>query len=259
MKLFFLMTLVSLLLPVWAQSGDYPGRATYPKVKIYETSQLNTAFNNVIVVDVRSSFEFNTLHINNALNIPLNNRGFVKKVKKLQNEGKHIVFYCNGHSCYKSYKAATKARKAKIPNIYAYDSGIFDWANAHPEKATLLGNTPVDTSRLLGKKDLKKYMLDPVNFSSKISENSVILDIRESVQRGLIELFPYRQENISMDEPKKLNAFLSGVKISGKTLLVYDEAGKQVRWLQYYLEDKEIPEYYFMNGGVKKFFKSLTN
>ena len=259
MKLLFLITLISLLLPVWAQSSEYPGRTTYPKVEVYETSQLNTSFNDVIVVDVRSSFEFNTLHINNAINIPLNSRKFVKRVKQLQSGGKQIIFYCNGHSCYKSYKAATKARKARIPNVFAYDSGIFDWANAHPEKATLLGKTPVNTNRLLGKQDLKKYMLDPVDFSAKIDDQSIILDIRDSVQRGLLELFPYRQKNIPMENLKELNDFLNAVKKSGKTLLVYDEAGKQVRWLQYYLENKGISEYFFMAGGVKKFFTTLKN
>lgn len=257
MKFFFIVTLLSLLLPVWAQSSDYPGRATYPKLNIYETSQLNEAFNEVIIVDVRSSFEFNTLHINNAVNIPLNSKTFVTQVKQLQTENQHIVFYCNGHSCYKSYKATDKARKAKIPNVFAYDSGIFDWANAHPEKASLLGTTPVDRNRLLTKKDLKKYMLEPEKFSSEINDQAIILDIRESSQRGLIELFPYRQENIDMDEQKKLNKFLTRVKNSGKTLLVYDEAGKQVRWLQYYLQQKGISKYFFMQGGVKNYFKSL--
>ncbi|MBT3205326.1 MAG: rhodanese-like domain-containing protein [Gammaproteobacteria bacterium] len=259
MKFLFIFSLISLLLPVWAQSGDYPGRATYPKVQVYETSQLNREFDNVIVVDVRSAFEFNTLHINNAINIPLNSKKFTAQVSALQNDGKPVIFYCNGHSCYKSYKAAKKARRAKITNIFAYDSGIFDWAKAHPEKAVLLGSTPVDTSRLLSKDDLKKYLLKPEEFTANIDDNTVILDIREPSQRGLIELFPYRQDNISMDEQKKLSKFLKGVKKSGKSLLVYDEAGKQVRWLQYYLEDNGIADYFFMAGGVKQFFKSLTN
>lgn len=84
--------------------------------------------------------------------------------------------------------------------------------------------------------------------------------MREPSQRGLIELFPYPQINISMDENKKLDLFLATYKASEKpekTLLVYDEAGKQVRWMQYYLKDKGISNYYFMEGGVKNFFKAL--
>lgn len=257
MKLFLLILLSSLFLPVLAQSDSYPGRSTYVTVNIYETSQLNESFDEVNVVDVRSHFEFDTLHINNAVNIPLLSRKFIKEVAELHKQGKPIIFYCNGHTCYKAYKAAQKAEKFKITNTYAYDAGIFDWAKAHPEKATLLGKTPLDTSRLLGKEDLAKYLLEPAEFAAKINDKAVILDIREPAQRGLIELYPYNQQNITMDDKDKLNKFLAEIKKSGKTLLVYDEAGRQVRWLQYHLEDKGISDYYFMAGGVKNFFKSL--
>ncbi|MBC8210725.1 MAG: rhodanese-like domain-containing protein [Gammaproteobacteria bacterium] len=237
--------------------NEFPGRATYPKVQVMDTEQLNSQFDEVIIVDVRSAFEFDTLHINKALNIPLNSKKFVSDMEPLLGENKPIVFYCNGHSCYKSYKAANKIRKANSSNVYAYDAGIFDWAKAHPEKATLVGKTPVDRKRLISKEDFQKRLLSPANFTAKIEDKTLILDIREPAQRGLFELFPYRQENIHMDEKTKLNQFLSTVKKQDKALLVYDEAGKQVTWLQYYLEDKEISNYYFMDGGAKGFFKVL--
>jgi len=256
-----MLLLLCFWLPIqgWAQSDEYPGRTTYPKVNVYETEQLDKNFNEVVIVDVRSKYEFETLHVNNAINIPLNSKNFAKQVAALQQEGKTVVFYCNGHTCFKSYKAVTKAQKAGLKNILAYDSGIFDWARAHPEKATMLGKTPVDPERLISKSELKKFMLEPGEFSKKITSNAVILDIREPAQRGLIELFPYRQENISMDNKTKLNRLLNKIKQSGQTLLIYDEAGKQVRWLQYYLEDKGIKNYYFMAGGVKKFFKRQSS
>ena len=47
------------------------------------------------------------------------------------------------------------------------------------------------------------------------------------------------------------------MKKSGQPLLVYDESGKQVRWLQYHLDEKGIKNYNFMKGGVKQYFKSL--
>lgn len=261
MKQFIFLCLTGLLFPALtlAQSDEYPGRKTYPTVKVYETEQLNDMFEQVMVVDVRSKYEYETLHINNAINVPLNDSGFTKKIEALQAGPKPIVFYCNGHSCYKSYKACMKAQKAGINNIFAYDSGIFDWAKAYPGKATLLGKSPVDTSRLITKAELQKNLLEPKQFSSQINDQTVILDIREPRQRGLVELFPYRQENISMDDKKKLNRFLNKIKNSGKTLLVYDEAGKQVRWFQYYLVEKGIKDYYFMSGGVKQFFKDLKS
>jgi len=257
MKLLLVFSLISMLLPSLVMADDYPGRAIYPKVKIYETEQLNQSFENVIIVDVRSTLEFKTLHINNAVNIPLNSRNFVSRIRDLRKKDKNIIFYCNGHSCYKSYKAANKARRARVSNVFSYDSGVFDWTRAHPDKATLLGNTPVNTENLISKEQFKKASLDPQQFSAKITDNTIILDIREPAQRGLLELFPYRQVNIPMGETAKLSKFFDRVKKSAKTLLVYDEAGKQVRWLQYYLQDSGINNYYFMKGGVKNFFTSL--
>lgn len=242
-----------------ASNDSYPGRTVYPKVEIYQTGKLNQSYNDVIIVDVRSKFEYETLHINSAVNIPLNSRDFVKQVSALVAQAKPIIFYCNGHRCYHSYKAVMKARKAGIKNIFSYDSGIFDWAKAHPDKATLLGTTPLDPKLLISKSNLKKHMLSPIEFASKAASNAVILDIREPVQRGLLELFPYRQENISLSQKGKLVQFLEGLKEANKTLLVYDEGGTQVRWLQYYLKDEGVSDYYFMQGGVKKYFKSVIN
>ena len=34
--------------------------------------------------------------------------------------------------------------------------------------------------------------------------------------------------------------------------------GKQVRWLQYYLEQQNAGEYYFMEGGAAAFYKIPT-
>jgi rhodanese-related sulfurtransferase len=257
-KLLALLTLcIFLPLNVLAQNEGFPGRDMYPNVNFYETEQLNNNLDKVIIVDARSSYEYETLHINGAINIPLVSKDFVKNVRGLPTAGKDIVFYCNGHTCYKSYKAVLKARNAGVKNVYTYDAGIFDWANAHPDKSTLLGVTPINPSQLITKDKFKKHLLDPSDFSAKISDDTVILDIREAGQRGLLELYPYRQENIAMGQKEKLDSFLSKIKAQGKTLLAYDEAGKQVAWFQYSLEAKGITKYYFMKGGAKQFFKDI--
>jgi len=261
MKTIIFLCFAAFLTPTMAlaQTDDYPGRATYPSIMVLESEQLNAQFNDVIIVDVRSKYEYDTLHINNAVNIPLNNVGFTRELEALQAGSRAIVFYCNGHSCYKSYKACNSATSAGISNVYAYDSGVFDWARAYPDRATLLGKTPVNTARLISKQALEKKLLKPAEFSARISDKTVILDIRDARQRGLVELFPYRQQNISLDKNKEMERFLNRIKRSGKTLLVYDEAGKQVGWVQYYLVEKGIRNYYFMRGGVKQFFRDLKS
>lgn len=257
-NLLALLTLfIFLPLNALAQNEDYPGRSMYPNVDFYETEQLNNNLDKVIIVDARSSYEYETLHINGAVNIPLVGKNFVEKVKALPAAGKDIVFYCNGHTCYKSYKSVIKARNAGVKNVYTYDAGIFDWAKAHPEKSTLLGVTPINPKQLISKDTFKAHLLHPDKFGDAINDNVVILDIREPGQRGLIELYPYRQENISMAQKEKLASLLKKIREQGKTLLVYDEAGKQVAWLQYSLEAQGVSKYYFMKGGAKQFFKEI--
>ena len=258
-KSIIFLLLITLIHPILAQaqSEDYPGRSVYRYVPIWDTEKLNQQFDNVTIIDVRSHYEFDTLHINGAVNIPLNLQDFAAQVSSIKDPLKPIIFYCNGHTCYKSYKAQVKAEKAGITNTFSYDSGVFDWVVAFPDKATLLGSSPVDTTKLIAKSKLKEHSLEPKAFNDIITKNTVILDIREASQRGLIELFPYRQENIDMDDKKAMNKFLDKIRKSGQPLLVYDESGKQVRWLQYRLVDKGIKNYKFMKGGLKQYFKSL--
>lgn len=257
-KLLAILSLLILLpLNVYSQDQNFPGRATYPNVNVYELSQLKDNLDKVIVIDARSSYEYETLHINGALNVPLVSKTFSGRIKELAKENKDLVFYCNGHTCYKSYKAVLKARNAGVERGFSFDAGIFDWANAYPEKSTLLGQTPIDPASLISKDNFKKHLLDPKQFGEAINDDVVILDIREPAQRGLIELYPYRQENISMSQKDKMAKLLGKIKETGKTLLAYDEAGKQVAWLQYTLEAHKLPKYYFMKGGAKQFFKDI--
>ena len=51
-----------------------------------------------------------------------------------------------------------------------------------------------------------------------------------------------------------LKKYVEQARQEGKTLLIYDEAGQQVRWLQYYLESEKVAAYYFMAGGAKGYF-----
>jgi rhodanese-related sulfurtransferase len=244
-----------LLFPLLTQAQEFPGRSVYPKLPVIETDELARDFDRYDIVDVRSNYEYETLHIDGATNIPLNQPGFARKLRKQAENGKPIVFYCNGHSCYKSYKATRKALRAGLDQVFAYDAGVFDWARTNPDRAVLLGRKPLDPARLISKEQLQQHLLSPEEFAQRARKDVEILDVRDATQRGLIEIFPFRQTNIALDETGKLNQFLQQVKESGKPLLVYDAAGKQVRWLQYRLEQAGIQDYWFMEGGMKNWFR----
>jgi len=271
----FVISLCMLLLPVQAASSDnkhvdktvsktsmydeFPGRKKYAEIAYMTVEQLHEEFDQVITVDARTPLEFETIHITSALNIPLNlaDEKFNTRIKavRAENPGKKIVFYCNGHTCMKSYKAAKRAiEEAGISNVYAYDAGIFTWANTHPEKAALLGKTPVDTELLLSKSKLKQHTLPALDFINKAGDDVIILDVRDRHKRDGFSIFSGFEELVPMENKKALSRFIKQAKAENKKLFIYDEVGKQVRWVQYHLEEQGAGPYYFMEGGALAFF-----
>jgi rhodanese-related sulfurtransferase len=240
---------------------EFPGRNLYPEVKTLELQALKKRLNDVVVVDVRSAYEFQTLRITNAINIPVAGEYFVDEVAKLRSTTKKdIVFYCNGKTCMKSYKAAQSCLSANIKGIFAYDAGIMDWAKTYPQHAMLLNKTLNDPALLINKTQFKKHLLEPNDFADKVATGkTIVLDVRDRFQRDALALFPGRERRAYLDQSEKLDRHIKRAKQQGRALLIYDAAGKQVRWLQYYLEYKNVRDYYFMNGGARAFYKQITD
>ncbi len=242
------------------KSDDFPGRKTYAHVPYITIGQLYAEYDNTIIIDARSAFEYETLRILSAVSIPLSlrNSEFTKKLQLLRNDNpeKKIVFYCNGHTCMKSYKATHRAKvDAKVDNVYAFDAGIFDWATAHPDKATLLEETPVDINKLISKSKYKEHMLPALDFINQADDDTIILDVRSRHQREGIYIFSGYENIVALEDKILLNKHIEQAKKENKKLFIYDAVGKQVRWLQYYLEQQNAGPYYFMKGGIQAFFE----
>ena len=253
--------LIALVSSAAADEG-FPGRAKFPKVAIYEIGQLRDDLSKVVVVDTRSELEYDTLRIKGALNLPVASEQFEAELAKLRaTTDKPIVFYCNGRTCFKSYIAAKKAREANINNTYAFDAGIFEWAKAYPQEAALLGKSPVNLADIIPSKNFKARLLDPDSFSDKATHQSraaIVLDIRDKYQRSGVGFYPGKERWVSLDQKDKLAKFIKKAKEQNKTLLIYDEVGKQVRWLQYALEKEGVKDYYFMDNGASGYYQSLA-
>jgi len=250
---------------LWA-SVEFPGRDRYPGVKYIEIEDLYNQRNNVVIIDARSHYEYETLRIKNAKFVPvtLTPSKFEVAIRKIVNDspGKKLVFYCNGHTCMKSYKAAARATTyLKLDNIYSFDAGIFDWARKYPREAFLLGKELDDVSKLKSKAEFKKHLMPAEKFIKTADDTVMVLDIRDRLERDGFYIFSGYEESISLSDKdrKKLDDFMKNVLKSHKTLYVYDMVGKQVRWFQYYIESKGIKNYYFMEGGGEAFFKIPLN
>lgn len=244
-----------------AKEVGFPGRAEFPEVPVMQMKDLQAQFNDVVIVDTRSSYEYETLRIKGALHISVAADDFVSKVKKLRkNTTAPIVFYCNGRTCYKSYKAVTRAQKENINNIFAYDAGMFEWAKANPKKSVLRNISPINPNEIISKDLYKKRLLNVDDFIDRIydkTKSSQVLDIRDMYQRAGVSFFPGKERWASLDQNKRLQRYLKRAQKQNKTVLVYDQVGKQAYWFQYALEEAGIKDYYFMKGGARSYLKTM--
>ena len=60
-QLLILTILAMLSINVYAKANDFPGRAKYPELPYIELNDLYDKRNNVVIVDARSTLEFETL------------------------------------------------------------------------------------------------------------------------------------------------------------------------------------------------------
>jgi rhodanese-related sulfurtransferase len=158
----------------------------------------------------------------------------------------------------KSYKAALKCAVNKIDNVHSFDAGIMDWARAYPQHAELLGRSPVDPNKLISKDEFSRHLLTPDKYGERVATTSaIVLDVRDRFQREALSLFVGRERRAYLDDKKRLDRYIEKAKRENKTLLVHDAAGKQVRWLQYYLKDKGVRDYYFMDGGTAAYYEQM--
>lgn len=147
----------------------------------------------------------------------------------------------------KSFKAAKKSR---LSNVFVFDAGVFEWATEHPDESVLLGQSPMNPADLISNKKLKEHFIPLSQFELLISD-SVLIDVRHLKERRGNGLFLLADKSAPLDNARKLERYLDKAIDQQKVLLAYDDAGKEVRWLQYYLEKKGITDYYFMEGGAK--------
>jgi rhodanese-related sulfurtransferase len=251
----FVLMLASLFVATSSQaiSGPFPHREKFKDVPVIESRDLMNKLSTVNVVDVRSKYEYKTLHIKGAVNIPLSKPDFAAEVGKLiRSNNKPVVFYCNGGTCKKSYKAV---QKGGVRGTTAYDAGIYAWAQAFPEYSVLLGKNPMNANEFIDNKTYKARIIEAKRFEKLMGPNAMVLDIRDRIQRDL-QLFPFNEHRAELDDVASIRNYVQMAKRSRKTLLIYDKVGKQVRWFQYYLEKEGVRNYYFMKGGSEGYYEA---
>ncbi|MCX4025856.1 rhodanese-like domain-containing protein [Endozoicomonas sp. SM1973] len=231
---------------------SFPHRSSYPDVKTIELDELYHKKKQCLVIDVRSKVEYDVIHISDSINISLSKINFstlVENAQKKQNKA-CIVFYCNGHTCKKSYKAAQKMSHSKLYNLVrSFDAGIFSWANKYNNQTILLGKVLTDKSKLINKQEYEQYSITKAEINDKFNT----IDIRDHFQR--------KEEKIHLKAVKRIpltriRPLLKRHLIKDENLLFIDKVGKQNRWLHYYLKEYGYKNYVFLKGGSTTFNKN---
>jgi rhodanese-related sulfurtransferase len=238
---------------------ELPFRKDYPDVKVVELEDLKVGYDNgkFIVVDVRSNLEYNVIRVKNSYHVDLAKTAFVENLQALavQHPNKNIAVYCNGGTCLKSYKAAMDASESGADNVFAFDAGIPAWANAYPSETLLLGKEVSDPKKqLIPKSELKKFTLDYELFKQKATViNAVVIDARDPMQR--MQKLPGFEKALPIPLDKLIKNVINKGNLKDKQLMIFDQVGKQVQWLMYYLVDQGYSNFFFLEGGATSVLK----
>ena len=234
-----------------AFAEDFPYRKDFPGVS-YISSQDLKAKNDkkeTIIIDVRSKIEYDVMHIDKCLHISMAQATFVDEVGKLikDNPKKTIVFYCNGTTCLKSYESVQKMTEAGYKNTVAYDGGIPEWSKLYPAETIVFGKVLTDPGKqLISDSDFKKRLIDFETFKAKAANpKAIVVDIRDFIQNS--GKLPGLENARTIPLDKFIPNFVAKKLEQDKTLLIFDQVGKQVKWLMYYLRDNGYENYYFLD------------
>ncbi|MBU0729962.1 MAG: hypothetical protein KKE17_13330 [Proteobacteria bacterium] len=238
---------------------EFPFRVKYRDLSPIETEELALIYNDAIIVDSRDAREYKVIHMNGAGNIPVD-RLREKDLLALREKKSStpLVFYSNDTTCSNSYKAGARATEWGFANVRIYDAGIFYWVQNHPGKTDFFGRPmtreTLKTS-LISKEDFNRKQLATEHFIDKANSGKyTIIDLREPNERSESPIrFPKMKQLtvdllISLIEKQSIAVPRSGI-------LILDNVGKQVEWVQYYFEKEGITDYYFLKKGVLQWKK----
>lgn len=248
-------------LPLLSYAEGFPGRAEFPGIPTMEIADLEKQMDKVMIVDTRSSLEFETLQIKGSINLPIADKSFGDQIASLRvKTDKPIVFYCNGRTCHKSYLAVKEAQKHNVSNTFAYDAGMEDWAKVYPQHTVLLGKSPIEKHDIISHNAFEQHLLDSETFAQRafdMGSKSIILDVRDKFQRAGAGIFATKERWVTLDDREKLRQVIEQAVKEKRTLFIYDEVGKQVQWVQYALVRAGLKDYYFLKHGAHDYFTKM--
>ena len=94
------------------------------KISLISASELNKANDQILLIDVRTPEEFNSGHIENAINIDYKSDSFKDVIGKLDTD-QEVYVYCKVGG--RSGRSATILKEMGFKNVYDLEGGILAW------------------------------------------------------------------------------------------------------------------------------------
>jgi rhodanese-related sulfurtransferase len=239
-------------------ADDFPLRKKYPQTQPITTKELAKAraLGEAIVIDVRTKGEYDVMHIKGAMNISHIVSDEQQKAFQSAAEKPHqyMVFYCNGVTCSKSYKAADLAMTMlHLTGVRNYDAGILDWAETYPEETIFFGEPMTAANakeKIIPESDFKRVLVDTATFIDMARSGKYeVYDIRDKREKSEYPIDLPDKKEATIDDLQQL---LQEGKLPKSNVLLLDNVGRQVIWAQYYLNRFGVKDYFFLAGGVEQ-------
>lgn len=126
-KVYVVFNLLLVMTMVLTSCLDTKDVTTDVKLVTAEEMQSILELEDVQLVDVRSSQEYEEEHIVNSQNIDFSSPTFDDDIAKLD-KGKPVILYCKGGG--RSAKCAKKLKEAGFEKVYDLEGGISKWKHS---------------------------------------------------------------------------------------------------------------------------------
>ena len=258
-----LFLLPMLLLFASAGADEWPDRSQFTAAGIdpVERAELAARLAEVTLVDVRSELAWRSAHIKGAVHVAFDHPAFEQRIAELAaDRAGPLVFYCDDARCSEAWRAAGQAQAAGVADTGVYEAGLLDWADHHPDRLAPGGEPGGNGSagRIPDPDRLAEHLLPPEDFSARVHQgNPLILDLRARNRGGEDSLFLGREQGVDPANIERVIGLARAAERDGRPVLIFDQDGREVRWLQPWLAEAGLSGYRFMEGGAERFFRDV--
>lgn len=218
-------------------------KSNIPTIDTNELSAKLSKKETFLLLDVRTSEEYQSGHIKEAVNLPLEQiDNQIGKLELAKNQP--IITMCDGVGCNRSDQAAAKLIGLGFSSVTSYHDGLTAWQLAGKPVVTTTV-TPDDYIPLF--KDFKTQTISAQAAKQKIDAgNAIVIDV-QTKQNNANQHLP---NAIYIDLSTSAEKADSGLIPKGKTLIFYSEDGAGSNIATQTFIDHGYPLAFSMTGGI---------